>query len=532
MKRLFFLILFLLFPLNLEAKDNEFIIECDKFEFQEFEDFACRTKINSSFNYDKITFDIISTNGVILKEARTNYTLLWQVSSKKSKVTAETLRNRLVNGFQEFGILLFSISEYGKQNVEIKNIILTNMEEKETLKLDDIKIEFIMQSSENRLKEIKIDGVKIANFSVDNFNYYLETNAEALNLEVTPLDKNAKMDGIGEIKLNPKVRETIIPITVISENGINRIYKLFIINNSIIKNDISASLIELFDDEGNKINFNFKSDVYVYDLELASNIKKISTKVTVENKEFSLVKDYGNQTINIQKGDNLVLIKIKDSSGDIKTYIFNITKLLSNKSSNNYLKNINIEDYSIKFNKRVKQYNLDIKRSDKVLNINAIPEDNKSIVNIIGNEDLKDGSIIKIIVKAENESKITYQLHIMQKETGFLNYFVYLIITLFLIGLIIKNLNKVKKFINDIFTKPKAKKVEEIKNKNEVSKKQNKKVVTKKIEPNKEVKKKPVKKSNANNKSSSSKVSATKKKPVNKKNKKKIAKNKKRNIKK
>lgn len=537
MKRLVFLILFLLFPLNLEAKGNEFIIECDKVEFQEFEDFVCRSKINSAFNYDKITFDIVTTDGVILKEARTNYNLLWKVSSKKGQVTAQTLKKQLVNGYQEFGILLFSISEYGKQNITIKNIVLTNSEKKETLKIDDAKIEIKMQSSENRLKEIKINGNKITDFSSNNYNYYIKSNDEVINIEAIPLDKNAKIDGIGEIKLDPKVRETIIPINVVSENGVHKIYKLFIINNNIKETNITASLIELFDEKDNNINFNFKNDVYEYNLELAPNIKTINTKVTLDNKDYELIKGYGNQVVNIEKGANIIFIKVKDSTGDIKTYIINITKLLFNKSSNSYLKNIIIDGYNIKFNKRIKQYNLVIKKSDHKLDINAIPEDNSAVVNIIGNEDLKDGSIIKIIVKADNESKITYQLHITNKNNSFISYIIYIIIGILLFGLIFRIFVRVKKFIINYISN-KKKKIANDKNKYQVKEKaavqktvinkSNKKVAGKNIKKNDSKKEKPqVTKKKISEKSgskpeiSSSKTSVTKEKPINKKTKKK-----------
>lgn len=537
MKRLVFLILFLLFPLNLEAKGNEFIIECDKVEFQEFEDFVCRSKINSAFNYDKITFDIVTTDGVILKEARTNYNLLWKVSSKKGQVTAQTLKKQLVNGYQEFGILLFSISEYGKQNITIKNIVLTNSEKKETLKIDDAKIEIKMQSSENRLKEIKINGNKITDFFSNNYNYYIKSNDEVINIEAIPLDKNAKIDGIGEIKLDPKVRETIIPINVVSENGVHKIYKLFIINNNIKETNITASLIELFDEKDNNINFNFKNDVYEYNLELAPNIKTINTKVTLDNKDYELIKGYGNQVVNIEKGANIIFIKVKDSTGDIKTYIINITKLLFNKSSNSYLKNIIIDGYNIKFNKRIKQYNLAIKKSDHKLDINAIPEDNSAVVNIIGNEDLKDGSIIKIIVKADNESKITYQLHITNKNNSFISYIIYIIIGILLFGLIFRIFVRVKKFIINYISN-KKKKIANDKNKYQVKEKaavqktvinkSNKKVVGKNIKKNDSKKEKPqVTKKKISEKSgskleiSSSKTNVTKEKPINKKTKKK-----------
>lgn len=545
MKKLFFIILFLLFPLNLEAKNDEFLIECDKVSFKEFEDFACRTKINSSFNYDKITFEIDTTNGLYLQDTRTNYTILWDVSNKKNIITAKTKNNQLVNGFQEFGIILMSISECGNQKLNIKNIVLTNTKEKETLNLEDTDINIKIESSENKLKEIKVDGKKISKFSPSSFNYYFESSAETINIEAKPVDENSKIIGVGEIKLDSNVRETIIPITVTSENGINRIYKLYIINNNISEKDIKASLIEILDENGNKLDINFSDNIYDYNLELNPNIKKISIKSSLENKDYSFVKGYDNQTININNGDNLVLVKVKAATGDIKTYTINITKLLSNKSSNAYLKKIIIEDYDLKFNKKVKLYNLIIKKSNKSLKINAMPEDNKATVNIVGNEDLKDGSIIKIIVKAENESKITYQLHITNIENSYIPYILLIIIISIMVLIYIKYKKLINKAVLDYINNKKNikniknKRVIEVKDKKTNGKKSNSKITNKKAVSKEKIKNdtksniKSVQKKSSKKSASKSQtkttVSATKKKPINKKTKKKIAKNKKQN---
>lgn len=529
MKKLFFIILFLLFPLNLEAKDNEFIIECEKVLFKEFEDFACRTKIKSSFNYDKITFEVDTTEGLYLQEARTNYTMLWKVNNKKNIITAEIKNNQLVNGFQEFGIILMSISEYGKQEITIKNIVLTNTKDKESLNLENVNVNIKIESSENKLKEIKIDGNKIPRFSPNTFNYYHETNSVTINIETTAIDQNSKINGIGEIKLDPNVRETIIPITVTSENGINRIYKLYITNNNIIQKEIKVSLIEIFDEKGKKLDINFNNNIYDYNLELNSNIKKIEVKTSLDNKDLSFIKGYENQTINIINGDNLVLIKVKNQDGDIKTYTINVTKLLSNKSSNTYLKKLTIEGYDLRFNKKVKHYNLAIKKANKSLNINAVPEDNKAVVSIVGNENLKDGSIIKIIVKAENESRITYQLQITNVKNSYIKYIIFIILISIISFIYIKYNKIIKKTIIDNINNKKAKK-DSVKQVLKTKNKKETKTINKKTTV-KEVKKKATKKAipKKNDYKSQTKVSSTKKKPVNKKTKKRINKNKKKN---
>ncbi|MDD2409996.1 MAG: hypothetical protein PHD03_04705, partial [Bacilli bacterium] len=222
----------------------------------------------------------------------------------------------------------------------------------------------------------------------------------------------------------------------------------------------------------------------------------------------------------------------------------NITKLLFNKSSNSYLKNIIIDGYNIKFNKRIKQYNLAIKKSDHTLNINAVPEDDKAVINIIGNEDLKDGSVIKIIVKAENESKINYQINITNKDNSFMSNIIYLIITIMLFGLLIKYFVRIKKYIIKSLNNMKKK----ITNKHKINVKEQE-VIQKAVinKPNKKVadinikkddskkekpsvtKKKPSEKNNSKPQISSGRISATKKKPINKKTKKKQLKTKKQN---
>ena len=79
---------------------------------------------------------------------------------------------------------------------------------------------------------------------------------------------------------------------------------------------------------------------------------------------------------------------------------------------------------------------LPIKKSTKKLNINATAEDKKATVNIIGNEDLKEGSIVKILVKAENGSKFTYQIHIKCLKHNIFKTILFIALLLSLIGLI------------------------------------------------------------------------------------------------
>ncbi|MDD4187587.1 MAG: cadherin-like beta sandwich domain-containing protein [Bacilli bacterium] len=451
MKKYILLLILCIFPLNVFAKD-ELKIDCDKEVFKELEKFTCRTNVNTSFEFNKITFDIDLSSGLSLDEVRTNFTNLWNLSINKNTITAETKNNILVSNLQQFGILLLEGVEYGNKDINLKNIVLFNTKDNKILELDNVNQNIKILSSENKLSNIYINDKEISSFNSEIYSYKIILPTDKLNITVDLLDKNSLVSGTGEKELNENSYLTVVPIKVSSESEVSRIYYLYIINDVYQESKITANLIEL-KTKNEVLDFNFNPNVYEYNIELDSKTQSLELNIKLED-GLSLIKDYGNRTIEIEDGDNDIIIKIKNNEGEIQTYVINVTRLLSNKSSNFYLKSLIINKYDLKFNKRVRNYNLAIKKSVKKLDITAIPEDNNSSISIIGNEDLVDGSIIKVIVKAENESKYTYSIQIGHKTTNFLIPFLLLILfgsLLLIVFKLIKKYNiliKIKKRFN------------------------------------------------------------------------------------
>lgn len=430
----------MLLPLNVFAKDG-FNIKCDENTFKEFEEFTCRTSVISSFEFNKVTFNIDLSSGLSLDEVRTNFTNLWSLTINQNEVTAVTKNNVLVSNLQEFGILLLGGAEYGNKEIVIKNITLINSKDNKTLEIEDVSQKIKILSSENKLENIYINDEKISFFNSSIYIYKELVKSDKVNITVDLSDDNSKVTGIDEVELNKNSYLTVVPIKVSSESDISRIYYLYLINEEYQESDISANLIEL-KHKKEVLDFKFNPEVYEYNIELDSKIQSLELNIKLDD-NLSLVKGYGNRTIKIEDGDNSIIIKIKNKDGDIQTYVINATKLLSNKSSNFYLKSLKIDKYDLKFNKRVRNYNLAINKSIKKLNITARPEDNKSSVNIIGNEDLVEGSIIKIIVKAENESRYTYSIQIGHKTP---NYLINLLLVILLGALILTITQLFKKY--------------------------------------------------------------------------------------
>lgn len=82
-------------------------------------------------------------------------------------------------------------------------------------------------------------------------------------------------------------------------------------------------------------------------------------------------------------------------------------------SSNNYLKSLEIDGYEITFDKDTNEYKITVKGDVSSLDIKAVPEDNRSRVEITGNEKFKKGNnVVTITVTAEDGSTREYKINV------------------------------------------------------------------------------------------------------------------------
>lgn len=89
------------------------------------------------------------------------------------------------------------------------------------------------------------------------------------------------------------------------------------------------------------------------------------------------------------------------------------------KSNNANLKSLSldVEGLSPEFNKSITEYYLLVDLSIEEINVNAIAEDSKSAVTIVGNKNLEEGeNSIQITVRAENGNTKTYVIHVTKTD--------------------------------------------------------------------------------------------------------------------
>ncbi len=83
--------------------------------------------------------------------------------------------------------------------------------------------------------------------------------------------------------------------------------------------------------------------------------------------------------------------------------------------SNTKLASLTLSSGTINFSSDVYNYNIDVDSMVNTINVSAIPEDKTSTVDISGNTNVVDGSIIKITVTGTDGNKSEYRINVKKK---------------------------------------------------------------------------------------------------------------------
>ena len=127
----------------------------------------------------------------------------------------------------------------------------------------------------------------------------------------------------------------------------------------------------------------------------------------------------GKKTLKV--GVNTFNIIVTSASGSSKTYTLNITrekKTDTELDNDNYLESLTIKDHEIQFDKNKTDYEVTLNSGETTLEINAERSSAEANINIEGNENLKDGSVIKITITSASGSNRIYTITTKEsKET-------------------------------------------------------------------------------------------------------------------
>lgn len=173
-------------------------------------------------------------------------------------------------------------------------------------------------------------------------------------------------------------------------------------NKTINYDKSNANLQSLrLDVEG--ITPNFESNIYKYYLNIQSNISKIEVFAASENPNSNIDVD-GNT--NLKEGLNNITITVtSEDKTEKQIYSIQVTKSVNLELANNNLENLAIENVLLNppFDYQKTNYKIEVSNEQNKLNILAVPQNESAVVNINGNENLKQGeNLVTVEVTAPN----------------------------------------------------------------------------------------------------------------------------------
>lgn len=162
-------------------------------------------------------------------------------------------------------------------------------------------------------------------------------------------------------------------------------------------------------------------DANVTEYTAISTYSSITVDATLQDSNASFVNKFGPRKVNLKSGVNNVLIKVKSSLGNEKTYTIKVT--YNGKSSNGKvtanLKSLKLNSGNLTFDKDITEYRMYVPRSLEKLEIEAEAEDPNADIKIENPEKLEIGdNKVTITVTASNGTTKVYTLNIIKKETN------------------------------------------------------------------------------------------------------------------
>ena len=291
------------------------------------------------------------------------------------------------------------------------------------------------RNSENKINSLTISGVSLKfDENKTEYNVIVDNKVSSVKISASLKDNSSSfVNGYGPRTVNLVEGNNRVELRISAENGVIRTY---VIN---IKRD---------EDPDNRSDDNYLKDLNIKDNDIDFSKDKTNYEITVDYNTDSLdinpklssgksnVEIIGNE--NLKVGENTIIVRVTAKDKSVREYKIIVTKKDKDQvlSNNSYLKSITIEGYNIDFKKNVYSYTLEI-NDEETLNINAVAEDENAKVRIVGNNNLNNNNVIKIIVTAEDKSVSTYSITISKKKN--INYLLITVIieTVIIIGIIL-----------------------------------------------------------------------------------------------
>lgn len=182
-------------------------------------------------------------------------------------------------------------------------------------------------------------------------------------------------------------------------------------------NNANLKSLSVVGDDNNEVLItpSFDPNVYEYSADVLGTIKTVQINATLEDAKANVIIS-NNANEELKAGENnKITITVTAEDGTKKAYTLNVKREAL--TSDATLKELTIDEVSdFKFKENKYKYTIKVDKKVKTLTLYYVLSDENSTVEVEGNEKLKDGSKVRIIVTAEDGTKKEYVLTVSKND--------------------------------------------------------------------------------------------------------------------
>lgn len=293
--------------------------------------------------------------------------------------------------------------------------------------------------------EIKKVGNNTYNFSwrdVNDYSSYLLKYNNSMLTSAEDVESSGKLKvSSGTVTFQPTVNSGTITFSIVKDDVGNEVLisKSIDINANINtttqppttttapatttqaqrSNNANLSSLHVTDSDGNEVELSpsFSPNTYEYSATVDATIRTINIDATMEDSRANMVIS-NNATEELVAGENnriTITVTAEDGTSK-KAYVINIRR--DALTADATLKSLSIKECDdFKFEEDKFSYNVRVANSVTKLTLDYEASSSDATVSITGNEDLEDGSKVKILVTAEDGTKREYILNIVKENS-------------------------------------------------------------------------------------------------------------------
>lgn len=265
------------------------------------------------------------------------------------------------------------------------------------------------RSNNNNLSSLKVSSGNLSfNKNTLSYNVSVDSNVTSIKVDASLEDSKASfVSGFGPRNVNLNYGNNAIQIKVKAENQSIKTYTINVNRKDSRSNNNYLSNLTL---SSGTITFN--KNTLTYNISVPFETTKINVTATTEDPKAKVVVN----SPNLIEGDNTITITVTAENGQNRVYKILVKRLpkAATLSDNNNITSLKILGRDVDFKNDVLEYNVSIKE-EYALVFEIVLEDPKATYQIIGNEDLKDGSIITVTVTSESGKKKEYKFNISKE---------------------------------------------------------------------------------------------------------------------